>query len=76
MIQIADVKIGDILTTSWFGYRVLSVNMQRHLATVQLLYKFGGDSYKRITHTYKHGSTYTVNPDCFSGKYFTKAVII
>lgn len=76
MIQIVDVKIGDILTQSRFGYRVLSVDMRKNHATVQLLYMFADDSCKIIAYTYKRGPKYTVNPDCFSGKYFTKAVII
>lgn len=76
MIQIADVKIDDVLTQSVFGYRVLSVNMQKNTVTVQLLYKFDDFSHKRIVYTYKNGDKYTVTPDCFNGKYFTKAVII
>lgn len=76
MIQIADVKIDDVLTVDEFGYRVLSVNMQKNTVTVQLLCKFDDDSCRRITRTYKNKDKYTVVPDWFNGKYFAKAVIV
>lgn len=73
-MRIEEVKVGDILVSGCFGYRVIEVNIDKEIVHVQTAYRL--DMRGKIVEEKKNGKHCRVSPVCFARKYFGKAVVL